>query len=1390
LKKLFNLCALVYVAFALICTGIYAQKNNLIFEKINTENGLSQNRLTSIYQDSRGLLWFGTQDGLNMYDGYKFKVFKHEPGNPNSLSDYAVNTIFESDSGIFWIGTREGLNRFDLKMESFKIYKHNPDSSNSLVYNLIWHITQDRKGNLWIGTRNGLSKFNPSSEIFTNYHHDPDDPNSLSHNFVPAILEDPEGILWIGTRGGLDRYDETKEKFYNHKIDSINPNNILKNGVLSIEIVKENLWVGTYTGLYSFDLAQEVKTFTTLIDFYPHHVPVKKIVPTEDNLVWVSTFGDGLIRYSLQNNTLVKFNSSEDHLSLSENLLSTVIQDFSGVLWIGTYSKGLNKHNRASERFITYRVKQNSTSTQHKAMISTILEDKRGDLWIGTEYGGLIRINALLKKNESFTYLHEDAKFRDVIGKTEITSMLEDSYGMIWVSSFGSGVYIIDPVKNELTHLIQQKGNKNSLSNNYVHTVYEDKHGIIWIGTGAGGLNKYNRYTKEFKVYRWDPEDSTSISSLEATSVCEDEKGNLWVGTSTGGVNKYLRKKDRFEHFNHDVTNMSSISSNRVICMMKDSKGRLWFGTFGGGLNLWNDEYRSFVHYGIQNGFPSNLINTIVEDKFGNIWVSTDKGIARFNPDTKKIKTYDINDGLQGNEFYSNSGYANNKTGRIYFGGASGFNVFNSEDMVDNETAAPIVFTDFRIYNKPVPVSSGEEDDSPLKESILFAKELIIPFSDNYISFEFAALDYNNPEKIQYAYMMEGFNKDWIYSGNQRFATFTNLDAGDYAFKVKSTNSDGIWNEEGTSIKVIILPPWWQTWWAYLIYAAAIISILFFARQFEMKRVKLRNQLQLKDVEAKKLQEVDKLKSRFFANISHEFRTPLTLILGLTNKLSVKNSDVDSKKDHSVIKKNANRLLQLINQLLELSKLEAGSTKIQASKTDLIKFLRRILSSFSSLADQKNIEIVFNGSLLRNQSEQKEIFLYLDIEKFETVIYNLVSNGIKFSPAGEKLEVEVTPHLQSVDIRITNTGVGIPKEKLSFVFDRFYQVDESLRRDHEGTGIGLALVKEIVDLHNGEIKVFSEEEKTTTFLIRLNVGRAHFEPDEVSDSIVEIDDPATVPGELDEELATEEVIPEKVLKSIDKREAKIILLVEDNFDLRNYISEQLEDDFTIFEAEDGEKGVEMAGEMIPDLIVSDIMMPKMDGYGLCKKIKSDFKTSHIPIILLTAKAAREDKIEGLELGADDYLVKPFDPDELKLKVQNLIKSREQLREKLHIELLQKPKEVSVPSTERVFLENINSTIEKNIDKEEFGVDELSKVIGLSRSQLHRKIKAISGQSTTEFIRNFRLHRAADLLKQDAGNIAEIAYKVGFGSQAYFTKSFQELFNCSPSEYKKSKQDSS
>jgi signal transduction histidine kinase/DNA-binding response OmpR family regulator len=599
---------------------------------------------------------------------------------------------------------------------------------------------------------------------------------------------------------------------------------------------------------------------------------------------------------------------------------------------------------------------------------------------------------------------------------------------------------------------------------------------------------------------------------------------------------------------------------------------------------------------------------------------------------------------------------------------------------------------------------------------------------------------------------------------------------------VKASNSSGIWNEKGIAMRVILLPPWWQTWWAYILYSAVFLSVMFFVRQFELKRVQLRNELQLKNVEARKLQEIDKMKSRFFANISHEFRTPLTLVLGLVDKLTSE-AGSSSKKDFGIIRKNAYRLLQLINQLLELSRLEAGTVELKVSKYDINLFLRRVLSSFASLAESRNLHLRFNDSSFNNLPEQEEVFLYFDPEKFETIFYNLIGNAIKFSPEDERIEIEVIPHIHNVEIRITNTGTGIKEDNLPFIFNRFYQADETSSRGYEGTGIGLALAKELIELHNGEINVMSIEDKEVTFTIRMPVGRAHYNPKFVIDDTPLLNDNRVKNAE------TYELIPEETDNGTEKTIAensgsRIILVVEDNVDLRNYLVEQLEDAYTVVEAENGEKGLQIADEIIPDLIISDIMMPVMDGYELCKRVRKNFKTSHIPIIMLTAKAGRDDKIEGLETGADDYLLKPFDRKELLVRVKNLISIRDRMKEKCRTEMLFRPKEITVPSTEKVFIEKLTGIIDQNMSSEKFGVDELSSRMGLSRSQLHRKLKAITDQSTTEFIRNFRLQRAADLIRQDSGNMAEIAYTVGFSSQAYFTKSFTDFYGISPGEFRR------
>ena len=703
-------------------------------------------------------------------------------------------------------------------------------------------------------------------------------------------------------------------------------------------------------------------------------------------------------------------------------------------------------------------------------------------------------------------------------------------------------------------------------------------------------------------------------------------------------------------------------------------------------------------------------------------------------------------------------------------------NIFNPDDLSVQSRLSNIVFTDFKLFNKSV--YPGKE--SSLKTNIMYADEITLSHNENFLTFEFASLDFNNPYKNQYAYKMDGFNKDWINSGNQNFATYTNLDPGEYIFNVKATNSDGVWNEQGISIRVILLPPWWQTWWAYLLYAVFIISILYSLRQYEMKRVHMRNELQLKDFEAKKLKEVDHLKSHFFANISHEFRTPLTLILGLLDKFEKKTLDKRELEDYGVMKRNAVRLLQLINQLLELSKIESGKAKLAAFENDIVSFVKRIFVSFASYAEQKQIRLLFNAADI-NEDANEIINLFFDKEKMEKIISNLISNAVKYTPNGNEIEVKVSSQNNLAEIKVINTGVSISKADLSHLFERYYKVHRAESELFEGTGIGLALVKELVEMHRGTISASSDYD-VTEFTLRIPKGKEHLKEDEIVKNINE--EEVTRKYETIGDFEVIKEIPAVVENLSIKNEKDIILIVEDHGDLRKYIRENLSDNYQVIEAPNGKEGLNKAIEVIPDLIISDVMMPEMDGYKFCKKIKTNEKTNHIPIILLTAKASTEDKLEGLELGADDYLIKPFNPEELKLRVRNLIKIREELRRKFSSQMVLKPAEVIVPSSQVQFMEKLKDIIESNLEDENFGVDKLSDEMGMSRSQLHRKLKAITNQSSTEFIRNFRLQRAAQLILQDAGSMSEIAYKVGFNSQAYFNKSFQELFGCSPSQYKK------
>ena len=926
---------------------VWGQTDRLRFERITTDNGLSSNHTSYIFQDRKGFIWISTQDGINRFDGYGFKYFKHIPGNLNSLSDYAAGHVYEDTKGNFWISTREGLNVFNPESETFTHYNPQKDSAILLGSERIVCTTEDKYGNIWIGTRKGLNLFNPKTKSFTLFKNNPSDKKSLSFNYVTSLLFDSKNNLWVGTQIGLNRFNfktNSFEVFFNNPQD---PKSISGNLITSLfEDSKGNIWVCTNSGLnrlISFD-----KGKAEFISY--QHNPenrnsisnnnVSKMAEDSKGNLWIGTLGGGLNIFNPAANYFTSYqNVEEDNTSLSDNnIFSICIDNFQNV-WIGTYAGGINKYNPAKERFTLYQPLPFAKSKVAENNISSILIDNKNNLWLGTNGDGIkvYRGNNVFDDNSFLFDLKADPGSKNTLSNNNVTSIIQDKSGVIWIGTFGGGVNKYDPVLKKLEVFKYKREDLKSLGNDFIHTIYEDSEGTIWVGTGLSGLNRYDKNTNSFKRFRDNPKSPNStkyLNSPEVTSILEDSKGNFWVGTSTGGLSRFDRETETFVHFKHIQEDLNSISSNGINCIYEDSKGRLWIGTFSGGLNLYNQKENTFIYYLEKNGLAGNTVQSITEDAKGNLWITTINGISNFDPDKKTFKNFDESDGLQGKVFNQRSVFRDFETGSIYFGGENGLNVYSLNSIKEIKKMPLIVLTDFKVFNKSVLLKYSSENYNNKSET----QEIKLAHDENVFSFEFASLDFTSPEKNQYKYMLEGFDKDWISSGNRREVTYTNLDPDNYKFKVKGTNSDGYWNEKGLTVNLIITPPFWKTWWAYTIYFILAAIGFFAVRRYELNRVKLRNDLRLKEFESQKLQEVDQIKSRFFANISHEFRTPLTIIIGSLEKLKSKMEYNSDSKEFVVMKRNASRLLQLINQLLELSRIESGNVKLNASESDLVNF--------------------------------------------------------------------------------------------------------------------------------------------------------------------------------------------------------------------------------------------------------------------------------------------------------------------------------------------------------------------------------------------------------------------------------------------------------------------
>ncbi len=1377
---------LIILLWAVTGFILISQPYNFKFSHLNNNNGLSNNQVNCILKDSIGFMWFGTKSGLNRFDGYNFKIFRHVHHDSTSISDNYITSIFEDHLGKLWINTNNGLNIYDPRIETFyhdtALFLdalHIDDVSINKIY-------KDNTGNYWyIGSTSGLYKYQNKDDITLNFNHNPDDNASLSTNFISDIYEDAENNLWIIHHNGiLEKMDFGSNKIVyrnNYLYEKYN-GEYLEYGIF----VDSDGDVWTYTsnyarGIFYFDASR--KSFmhinTKSSNIRLNTDVVRGVVQDINGFIWIGTDHGGINILNKKNFTIKYISNSKEYdKSLSQNSITALYKDNIGIIWIGTFKKGINYHHEDMIKFNLFKNQVYDPDNLFYDDVNCFAEDINGNIWIGTNGGGLMYYDRNRNKLRKYTHNPKDPYS---LSNDIIVSLFIDHTQKLWIGTYYGGLNCFDGSK--FIHFRHNPSDPGSLSDDRVWEIFEDSERNLWIGTLGKGLDLMDRKTNIFRHYR--SGDPNSVHSDYITSIIEDRDKNLWIGHAHG-IDFYNRKLNHFIHYNNDITNPLSLSNNNTITIIEDSRGLIWVGTREG-LNLFNKTNNTFKVFMMQDGLPDNTINTILEDNSGNLWISTPNGLSNLliTKDLQKdsfifsFKNYDESDGLQGKEFNENAALRTSR-GELIFGGPNGFNIFNPDAIKQNLIVPELAITDFQIFNKSI--NTGEKLNGRVifKQSITHTKEIILKYSENIFSIEFAALSYFHPAKNKYAYILEDFNTDWLTTdGTQRKATFTNMDPGEYVFRVKASNNDGIWNEEGVSLNITILPPFWKTQLAILLYAIIITGILLFSRMLIVRRERINNRIKQERQESKHMHEMDMMKIKFFTNISHEFRTPLSLIINPVNKLLNSTKDPDQKHDFLMISRNAKRLLNLANQLLDFRKMEVEEFRYNPSEGDIISIIREVTESFSDLAEKKKID-------LKTESGIDALNMIFDQDKLEKILYNLLSNAFKFTHEHGSITIktnlieskkEDTTH-RWFEITVSDTGIGIPADKHEKIFERFFQnIIPGSSVINRGSGVGLALTKEFVKLHGGDISLSSQADKGSSFAVLLPVKTA----DEYITEQTAVDEAAKSPA-----VTAQHKIASRFKRNRIDHKKPLVLLVEDNEDFRFYLKDNLLEYYNIIEAANGKEGWKKAVHSVPDLIVSDIIMSETNGIELCRKVKNNQKTSHIPVILLTARATEKQKIEGFKSGADDYITKPFSFEILQPRISNLISLRKSLREDYIKQIQIQPREINITSLDEKLIRKAVDVVEKNISQPDFSVRELSREMAMSRVNLYKKLSYITGKSPIEFIRLIRLKRAAQLLEKSQLTVSEIAYEVGFNSPKYFTKYFKAEYKTLPSLYSEKK----
>ena len=1272
--------------FSVMAPMAHASVSTVRFDRLSIEDGLSIDSIRCILQDQKGFLWIGTGNGLNRYDGYEFKVFRHDPQDPQSISESQITALHEDSNGVLWIGTKGGgLNRYNVKTGRFDHFRHHPSDPHSLSNDIVRSIHEDNQGILWFGTSDGLNRYDKDKQQFVRYQTAATNPSHVGHD-ITAITEDQQGVLWLGTfADGLRRFDAKNQRFVPYRQQTSDPYSLSHNSISTLNRDKNGtLWIGTQGGgLNQYDSSSD--RFIHLLH-QPDHANslsnnnVLSVHEDVQGRLWVGT-SNGLNRYDSQTGRFTHFNHSPSDLkSLSNDYITALYLDATNVLWIGTDGGGVNKYQSKRESFGHFNHQPaNPDSLSHNTVLA-IYKDSKETLWVGTRLG----LNRYDADNQRFVHFKHDPDDANSLSHNSVRVIYEDNQGTLWVGT-DNGLNRFDANTGQFTHFRHQAYYRQSLTDDRITAIYQDNQGILWIGT-RGGLNQYDPISGQFTRFKHQGAVADSLSYDRVTTIFQDSQHRLWVGTS-GGLNRYQPETKGFVHYRHKRENPDSLSHDMVTSIFEDSKGIIWVGTYGG-LNRFEPQREAFVHYRGEQGLIDDSVYGILEDEMGLFWLSTDQGISQFDPTTETFKNHSVKEGLQSSE-YNLGAYFKSADSEMFFGGMNGFNRFFAKNIHDNRREPNVVLTNFLLFNEVVPVAEnrlGGKAKSPqnqyenlrhkpperqfkkpktnrgtqyhIAQTIDELDSIRLGYQHSLVTFEFTALDFSEPVNNRYAYKLEGLDRDWIYTdAKHRRATYTNIPSGDYTLRVKAGNQDGYWNEQGKSLQIIVDPAPWKTWWAYTLYALGVALLLMaFVRQ-ERKKVAFERTVN------QQLKQVDKLKDEFLANTSHELRTPLNGIIGLTESL------LDGTRgelpggvnnDLQMVVASGRRLANLVNDILDFSKLKNHSLVLNTKPLDLHSMTDVILSLSRPLMGAKGLQLI-------NDVPDDLSPVEADEDRIQQILYNLVGNAIKFTASGS-VTVSAIERNGWLKVSISDTGIGIDPDKFAAIFESFEQIEGQDERELGGTGLGLALSKQLVKLHGGRIEVDSIPDKGSVFSFTLPIcapqalqpSDSHPETSQLSfaHKLTPVERLVNTLGKPLNHIETTSGIPHdtQANRQADGKQFRILLVDDEPVNRQVLLNHLGMQNYQLVEASGGQQALDIIALNEPfDLILLDIMMPKVSGYEVCKKLRETWPVHDLPVIFLSAKSQVADLVQSFAVGANDYLTKPVAKHELLTRVKTHLK---------------------------------------------------------------------------------------------------------------------------------------